>query len=134
MTGDTMISKPAEENERNLSPPRLGTFKTTATEMSILQSTFPLTILIKIKLNTHIIRYISGLTEHNIKIKQTRFQYSLNSETFRLTRSRRLFSLFGVQYTTVTAGLGSRLGCARYTFACHCKFTGTSTCHINLGN
>jgi hypothetical protein len=31
--GDTMTSKSAEENERNLSPPGTGTFKTAATEI-----------------------------------------------------------------------------------------------------
>jgi hypothetical protein len=30
---NTMTSKPAEENERNLSPPGIKTFKTTATEI-----------------------------------------------------------------------------------------------------
>ena len=85
-----MTSKRAEENERNLTPTGIGTFKTTATKMSILQSKFPLKILIKIKLNTHTIQDISELTEHNIKI-QTTFQFRLNT-TFRLTRSWRLFS------------------------------------------
>ena len=32
--------------------------------------------------------------------------------------------------TIVTVGLGSRFS----TFACHCKFTSTPACHINLGN
>jgi len=82
-----MTSKRAEGNKRNITPTGIGTFKTTATKMSILQSKLPLTILIKIKLNTHIIQDIS---EHNIKIKQTKFQFSLNT-TFRLTRSSRLF-------------------------------------------
>ena len=88
-----MTSTPAEENERNLPPTGNRNFQNSSNRnISTLQSKFPLTILITIKLNTRIIQDISELAETNIKIKQTRFQLSLNTKTFRLTCSGRLFS------------------------------------------